>query len=260
MLLRRNLHKAPLALVLLLAGCASAPPATRSGATPAIDPNDPLAPTILMIDGQGLVAQGKIQDGLLRYLKALELQPTNPIIHNLVGLAEMQRGDLAKALTSFSRALEIMPNYADARNNRGVAYVQIGQNALAEADFLTVLGDLTYANRTGAYFNLGTLYLARGSLTAAEENLRKAATPAGPIEAHIYLAELEERLGRTEQAETAYQAAMARAPERLDVPLKLARLLATQGRYDEARALLVRIAEMNPDSPEAAQARELLGR
>jgi len=248
-----------ISLVLLLAACAttSPPPAEMSAG---VDPQDPMAGTLLMQQGQALVSQGMVDEGIAKYKAAIKLQPGNPTIHNLLGRAELERNQPAAALAAFNRALQLAPSYSDARNNRGAAYVALGQMAAAESDFLTVLADQYYANRPGVYFNLGSLYNARGNLAAAEENLRKAAAPAGPVEALVMLGEVEERLGKLELAEGAYRDAMQRAPERIDVPLALAELLRKAGRVDESRELLQRVISIAPGTPEADEARRLLGK
>lgn len=246
-------------LVALLGACATtSPPAAEVPQD--IDPQDPMAGTLLMQQGQALVAQGMIDEGIAKYRAALRLQQNNPTIHNLLGRAELARGNPPAALDAFNRALQIAPSYSDARNNRGATYVALGQTAAAESDFLTVLADQYYNNRPGVFFNLGSLYNARGNLAAAEENLRKAATPAGPVEALVLLGSVEERLGKLDLAENSYRDAMQRAPERVDVPMALAALLQEAGRGAEARELWDRVISIAPGSPEALEARKLLGR
>jgi len=242
----------------LLAACASS--AGRSAPNPDIDVHDPLSATRLMEQGLALVGQREVDEGLKRYNEALRLQPKNPVIHNLIGVAELQRGNAVQALDAFNRALVFAPTYADARNNRGAAYVRLGQYAMAETDFFAVLADPTYANRTGVYFNLGSLYLGRENLAAAEENLHRAAVPSGPIEAYLLLGQVEEKLGKPAVAEATYREAAARAPERPEIALALGRLLEAQGRIDEARQVYRKILEIAPDSPEAAQVRGKVGR
>lgn len=243
------------ALVVVVGGCGGTRPAASPSIAPEIDPRDPLAPTMLMQQGQALVNEGREEAGLERYRAALRLQPSNPTIHNLIGVAELRLDEPVKALESFNRALSLAPNYSDARNNRGAAYVRVGQLALAEADYLAVLADATYANRSGLFFNLGALYLQRGQLAPAEENLRRATQGAAPLEAFLLLAEVQERQDKLEAAETSLRSAMGRAPERPGVPLLLAEFLVRRQRINEARELFRRVIELAPDSDEARQAR-----
>ena len=263
---RRAVVLAILPALLLLACASSTAPQQGAAAQEAVyspapvDPNDPLAPTMLMREGQALVAEGKVDEGLARYRVAVKLQPANPTIHNLIGQAELRRRENVKALDAFNQALTLAPTYTDARNNRGATYVALGQLSLAEADFLSALTDNLYANRAGVYYNLGAIYVARGNLAAAEENLRRAATPAGPAEAFVLLGQVQQRLEKPELAESAFRAAIDKAPERVDVLMLLAAQLETQGRKDEARTLYHRVLELGPGTPEAAQARVLLGK
>ena len=243
-----------LSVIVLLAACASSASQSAARATD-VDPRDPLAGTRLMQLGQALVSEGKTAEGLERYRAALALQPKNPTIHNLIGVALLQDGNPAKAIESFNRSLALAPQYSDARNNRGAAYVQLGQFAMAEADFLAVLSDSTHANRASVYCNLGALYLSRGNLSAAEENLHRAAVPSGPIEAFFMLGQVEEKLGKRELAEAAFRKAMEKAPERPEIALALGMLLESEGRKDEARDAFHRVVALGPDSAEAKQAR-----
>jgi tetratricopeptide (TPR) repeat protein len=269
----RALSAVLLALPILMWGCASSTGSTGSGGgTPAakpaaeqeylpagMDPKDPLAPTMLMREGRALVGEGKVDEGLARYRAAVRIQPANPTIYNLIGQAELSRGDAVKALDAFTQAISLAPTYTDARNNRGAAYVALKQYSLAEADYLSALTDTTYANRAGVYYNLGALYVARGSLAAAEENLSRAATPAGPVEAYVLLGQVQERLEKPDQAEASYRTAIERAPERVDVAMMLARHLESTGRHDEAMRLYRRVIELGPGTREAAEARTRLG-
>ncbi len=236
--------------------CASNAPPTRSAQLPPeIRADDPLAPTLLMQQGQALVREGRIEEGRARLQAALALQPTNPTILNQLGLAEMTAGQPAPAVEYFTRALQLAPAFSDARNNRGAAYMQLGQYSAAEADLVQVLGDRFYPNRAGVYFNLGSLHLLKGSLAAAEENLRRATVPTGPIEAYLLLGEVEERLGKMELAESALRDGVSRAPERADLVLALAAFLERRGRTSEARTYFEKVVALAPGSPEAEQAR-----
>jgi type IV pilus assembly protein PilF len=252
-----------LAGVVLMVGCASTGAKKQveaEGLPPEIRADDPLAPTMLMQQGETLVQEGKVAEGIAKYKLALNIQPENPTIFNLMGLAELRRGNASKAVEWFNGALLRAPTYSDARNNRGAAYARLGQLSLAEEDYLQVLGDHEYANRAGVFFNLGSLYLAKGNLAAAEENLRKAAVPAGPVEAFVLLGEVEQRLHKLDAAEAVLREGLARAPERVDLSLALAFVLERQGRKDEAQKLFEKVVSLAPTSPEAAQARLHLGR
>lgn len=249
---------ARLLTLVMLAACASSTPQKPAATAPDVDAKDPLSATVLMQQGRVLVSEGKFKEGMAKYDQALKLQPDNPVLQNVIGMAELQQGHADKALDAFNRALQLVPKYSDARSNRGAAYMQLGQFSMAEADFLSVLTDNTYANRAGVLFNLGSLYFARGNLTAAEENLHRSAMSAGPVDAYFLLGQVEERQGRRALAEAAYREAVARAPERPDIMFALAKLLEAEGHKNEARDLYRRLISNAPNSPEAGLARARL--
>jgi type IV pilus assembly protein PilF len=244
----------------VFSACSSASRSSATEAAPELSSKDPLTATMLMQQGQTLVAEGKVPEGLERYRAAIKLQPQNPTAHNLIGIALLQLHQPAKAVESFNSALKLAPMYSDARSNRGAAYVQLGQFAMAESDFLAVLADTTHAARAGVYFNLGSLYAGRGNLSAAEENLRKATIGSAPVDAFVLLAQVEERLAKPAAAELAFREATKRAPERADVALGLARVLESEGRAEEARDWYRKVIALAPESTEANQARLRLGR
>jgi len=241
-------------------GCASSGKLDRGALPPGIDPQDPLAATMLLREGESMLRDGRVDVAIARFKVAASLQPANPVVHNFLGLGYLAKGDAAAAVEAFTRALTLAPTYTDARNNRGVAYRTLGQLALAESEFLAALQDLTYANRAGVYFNLGSLYFSQGKLEAAEENLRKAASPTGPVEAFLLLGEVQERLGKLQLAEQTYRRGMDRAPERAELPLRLGLLLLHQGQEPQAVELFRKVLELAPDSPEAQEARLHLSR
>lgn len=239
--------------------CASAPRSDLGELPPGIDPNDPLAATMLMREGESMLRDGRTDMALARFRAAASLQPNNPVAHNFIGLTYLARGEAAAAVEAFTKALSLAPTYTDARNNRGVAYRSLGQLTLAESEFLAALQDRTYANRVSVFFNLGSLYLAQGKLEAAEENLKKASGATGPVDAFLLLGQVQERLGKLDAAEQTYRKGMERAPERVDFPFRLAILLINQGKADEAKELLQKVIALAPESREAAAARVHLG-
>lgn len=239
--------------------CASAPRSHLDELPPGIDRNDPLAATMLMREGENMLRDGRTNMALARFRAAASLQPNNPVVHNFIGLAHLAKGEAAAAVEAFSRALSLAPTYTDARNNRGIAYRSLGQLTLAESEFLAALQDLTYANRASVFFNLGSLYLAQGKFEAAEENLMKASGATGPVDAFLLLGQVQERLGKLKSAEQTYRKGMERAPERVDLPFRLAVLLMNQGKADEAKVLFQKVVALAPESREAAAARVHLG-
>ncbi len=246
-------------LAAVLTGCGSSTP-SRSSVAPEVDPNDPLAATLLMQQAQSLMLEGKTDEAVKKLEYAHEMQPKNPTILNLLGVAEMRRNSLTRALECFNQALSLAPAYSDARNNRGVIYRRLGQNSMAESDFLSVLSDATYPNRAGVLLNLGSLYMLENNLKAAEENLHRATMLSAPPDAYFLLGQVEQRLGNMDLADKNLFEASRRAPERVDIALALAEYLDGAGRSKEAAEYYQRIVDLDPSSPEADKARVKLGK
>ena len=79
--------------------------------------------------------QGKLDEAISYYTKALSLKPDSPELYFVRGRAFRQKEDHDRALSDFNKALTLNPGYAEVYNQRGVVYVGKGQNSLAEADF-----------------------------------------------------------------------------------------------------------------------------
>jgi len=221
---------------------------------------DPLYSLTLMRQGSVLMRQGLFEEALERFQEADRVAPDNATTFNMIGLCEMRMQHLDKALVSFDRALQLMPGFTDARNNRGATYLARGQYHLAEVDFMAVLGDSTYPHRKQIHYNLGLSYLQRSQLGAAEENFRKAIILPNPVfDAYIRLAELAQRHGQLDHAESLLEEAHLNFPDRTEVSLEMGKLLMIQGRDDEARPYLERVIENAPNSYAAETARSLLG-
>ena len=177
----------------------------------------------------------------------------------MVGLCYLKLEQYDKALTEFNEALELVPSFSDARNNRGATYLAMKQYSLAEVDFLAVLGDPTYPHRWDVYYNLGMTYFQRGQLGAAVENFRRAANASAPVfEAFLRLAEIAEQQGKTDAAIDTLEQAHLRFPDQPEATFRLGKLMLKAGRKEQARKYLKEVAESDPSSKRADEARKLL--
>ncbi len=221
---------------------------------------DPLYALTLMRQGSVLMQQGRVEDALQQFREADRLAPGNATTFNMIGLCEMRLGRFDKALASFDTALRLVPGFTDARNNRGATYLAMGQHHLAEVDFMAVLGDSTYPHRKQVYYNIGLSFLQRNQLGAAEENFRRAIILPSPVfDAYLRLAEIAQRHGDLDLAESLLEEAQLNFPDRIEVSFEMGKLLMILGRGDEARPYLERVIENAPDSKSAVTARSLLG-
>jgi tetratricopeptide (TPR) repeat protein len=86
-----------------------------------------------------LSVQGRLDEALARYDRALKLSPRLVVAWYNRGLDLMNAGRLREAVASFTRAIELHPWDAQAHNNRGLALLKLGNRDAARADFQRAL-------------------------------------------------------------------------------------------------------------------------
>ena len=77
--------------------------------------------------GNALKDQGKLDEAIACYRRALELKPDYAEAHNNLGNAFKDQGKLDEAVACYRRALELKPDYAEAHNNLGDALTGAGE-------------------------------------------------------------------------------------------------------------------------------------
>lgn len=82
--------------------------------------------------GEDLFAEGRLEDALSAFHKALELDPDNAAAHNNAGVVYWQTGDRQTALHHFNEAVRIDPQQEDAVSNRDNALSSLQQENQAE--------------------------------------------------------------------------------------------------------------------------------
>jgi len=78
-------------------------------------------------EGFALYNQGKYNDSIEAYGKALELDPKNESMWNNYGLGLYSLGRYDEAIEAYDRAIAISTSYADAWNNKGAALAVQGK-------------------------------------------------------------------------------------------------------------------------------------
>ena len=77
--------------------------------------------------GNALKDQGKLDEAVACYRRALELKPDYAEAHNNLGNALKDQGKLDEAVACYRRALELKPDYAEAHNNLGNVFEGPGE-------------------------------------------------------------------------------------------------------------------------------------
>jgi Tfp pilus assembly protein PilF len=156
-------------------------------------------------DAARRLARGDVEGAKRVYRAALEADPRAPVALASLAHLELAGGATELALELFERALEVAPARRPARLGHALALAACGRR--------------------------------RAGIAALEALVAEDATDDAAQDA---LAKLCLLAGRGAEAEAAWRAARAAAPERADVARNLGALLAATGRADEGRAELER--------------------
>ncbi|HEX4532956.1 MAG TPA: sulfotransferase [Rhizomicrobium sp.] len=85
-------------------------------------------PTLFNARGLWLEQQGRFDDALIEYRRALALAPGESTIHNAIGLCLLQANRLAEAVAAFDAAIALFPNSAQTHYRRGWALGMLGDH------------------------------------------------------------------------------------------------------------------------------------
>ncbi|MFH1055052.1 MAG: DUF2723 domain-containing protein [Candidatus Altiarchaeota archaeon] len=110
--------------------------------------------------GNLLIGEGKYDDAIGEFKKALEIDPNSVKVHNNMGYTYALKGDRDAAGTEYLKALKLDPTYLKARTNLAVLLVDLGRYDDAVGQYKqAIMTDPSYAK---AYFDLGLVYYNTG--------------------------------------------------------------------------------------------------
>jgi tetratricopeptide (TPR) repeat protein len=168
-------------------------------------------------------ADGKRDDAIRHYLKAVEIAPDFYLAHNNLGSDYQGKSDFPNARKEFERVVQL--NQSDA----------------------------------AAYFNLSNICMLTAQLPEAQqyldEGLRRQ--PDSSL-GQFLLGTLDLRLKKLPQAELALLRAIELSPTKAEPRLQLVNLLLEQGRKDAAASQLRDFLEKLPDNPFSPQVKQKL--
>ena len=77
--------------------------------------------------GNALKEQGRLDEAIEAFNKALSIKPDHDEGYNNMGIALQEQGKLDEAIEAFNKALSIKPDYAEGYNNMGIALKEQGR-------------------------------------------------------------------------------------------------------------------------------------
>jgi tetratricopeptide (TPR) repeat protein len=173
------------------------------------------------------------------------------------GLNADGEGKPDDAIRHYLKAVEIAPDFYLAHNNLGSDYASKADFPDARKEFEQVV-KLNQSDANG-YFNLSNVCMLTGQLPTAQqfldEGLRRQPDSAF---GQFLLGSLNLRTNKPAQAEIALLRAIQLDPTKAQYRLQLVNLLLQQGRKDAAASQLRDLLAVLPDSSYCAQARQVL--
>ncbi len=206
----------------------------------------PKSPQVWYLLGMAVLSQGRLEDALPPFRRALEFDPRMaPALFNL-GFALERLGRLDDAIDAYRRTLAVAPKLADAYNNLGNVLQKLKRHdeALAAYDqAIALMPQITHF-----WMNRGNALRDRERLDEAVESYRKALElEPNLINAYVSQAHTLVLLKRYEESVAVCQRAIERRPDFCDAHMGMADALRHLGRHEEAVAAYRRVAELRPD-------------
>jgi len=122
--------------------------------------------------GLVLKEQGKFDNAIEAYRKAIDLNPNYAVACNNMGVVLQEQGKLDNAIEAYKKALFLNPNYGEVYSNIGLVLKDQGKlDEAIEAYQKALLLKPDYAE---AYSNMGNTLLDQGKLDQAIENYKKS--------------------------------------------------------------------------------------
>jgi tetratricopeptide (TPR) repeat protein len=212
--------------------------------TLAWNPNSSLAHNNL---GNIFLQNGRVDEAMKQFQKALDIEPRYALAHNNLGAALYQKGQVDEAVAHYQKALEIEPRYAQAHNNLGIVLFQKGQVDEAMAHFQKALA--IQPNNAEIYNNFGNALLGKGEAAGAIRCFQKAVEIAPDFAgAQENLGLILFQKGQVDEAIVHYQKAVALQPVNAEFQYNLGYALFLKGETRGAIAHYQRSLELQPQN------------
>jgi Tfp pilus assembly protein PilF len=171
------------------------------------------------------LSENRLALGMAALREALQLDPDNAQYHNTLGLVLLNLGRPVDAQAEFQTAIDLEKTSPDLQHNLGIALAQQNRFDDAIAAYKKALTFPTYTTPEVAYYNMGEAYI---------------------------------RLGKPQEAQESFRAAIQLEPTMVAAHYGLGLALSQGGRRDEAKAALRQARDLDPASPFSELAKNAL--
>ncbi|MCA9620060.1 MAG: tetratricopeptide repeat protein, partial [Myxococcales bacterium] len=203
--------------------------------------------------GQALLALGEREEAETAYRKAIEVGGSHPdVVQPYVALADLldSRGEAAEAEKILAEASEKLPKSVALHIAKGDVALKAGRVDEAKKEFRAALAIV--ANNSLAEFRLGVAHRRAGEYAIAAQQFDKVGKddpefPGLALERGL----LFQEQGKLDEALKMYADALEKAPDDIDLKMRVASTQVISGHPDQALPLLREVIKKRPQSGEA---------
>jgi Tfp pilus assembly protein PilF len=154
------------------------------------------------------LTENRLALGMAALKEALQLDPDNAQYHNTLGLVLLNLGRPVDAQAEFQTAIDLDKTSPDLQHNLGIALAQQNRFEDAVSAYKKALTFPTYSTPEVAYYNMGEAFIRMGKPQEAQESFR-AAIQLEPtmVAAHYGLGLALSQGGRKDDAKAAFRQA-----------------------------------------------------
>jgi len=210
-------------------------------------PPMPQTAAFFLKSGTQFKQEGKLDDAIAAYNKALEINSNLPWTYHNLGEVQSQLGDYEEAVAAYQQALKLNPNLIWSYEKLGEVLTKLGR--LDEAISLYSKAIEINSNFFNVYKNLGDIFQAQGKqLEALNCYCRAIELNPNSELVHGSLWMVLTKIKHWDTAVASYRCALKVDPNSTLVYQHLGHCLISLQRWDEAIACLRRGQELNPQS------------
>ncbi len=200
--------------------------------------------------GKAKAKQGKMDEAIADYDKAIELDPKDASVYYNRGVANSKQGKYEEAIADYDKAIELDPKDASVYYNRGYAKDELKKYEEVIADYDKAI-ELD-PNKVEAYINRGNTNYRQGKYEEAIADYDKA-IELDPKDASVYYNRgyAKDELKKYEEAIADYDKAIELDPNKVEAYINRGNTNYRQGKYEEAIADYDKAIELDPNKVEA---------
>jgi protein O-GlcNAc transferase len=196
--------------------------------------------------GASLHAEGKLDEAILWYQKAITLNPKSDLTYNNLGNVLQDKGQIDEAIVCYQKALQINPHFAGAYYNLGDALQDKGHiDEAAHCYQRSIALDPKFAS---AYNNLAIIFKTKGEIEEAIRYCKKAIEIDPTLVNALYnLGNALQEKGQLGEAITYYQKTLLHDPRHIGAYTNLGHVFQSRGQFDKAELYYRHAIKIKPD-------------